>query len=65
MVNPELLTAYRETTFVIEGPDREISLFVGEPSPAVDMLLGSYSATKCAFITAWNPVWSKNSNELK
>jgi len=55
MVDPKLLEAYRRTSFIIEAPHCEINLRVGEPSQAVDALLESYDATKCAFITAWNP----------
>jgi len=55
MVDPQLLETYRGTAFIIEAPHCEINLRVGEPSQAVDALLESYDATKCAFITAWNP----------
>jgi hypothetical protein len=55
MVDPQLLEAYRRTSFIIEAPHCEINLRVGEPSQAIDALLESYHATTCAFITAWNP----------
>ena len=55
MVDPKLLEAYRSTAFIIEAPDCEITLRVGERSQALDTMLDSYDATKCAFITAWNP----------
>jgi hypothetical protein len=55
MVDPQLLEAYRRTSFIIEAPHCEINLRVGEPSQAIDALLESYDATTCAFITAWNP----------
>ena len=32
MVNPQLLEAYRRTSFIIEAPHCEINLRVGEPS---------------------------------
>ena len=55
MVDTKLLVAYRATSFSVEAPDHEITLFVSEPSRAIDTLFESYDATTCAFITAWNP----------
>ena len=55
MVDPQLLAAYRKTSFIVEGPESEAILLVGELNPAVDALLERYGARQCAFLTAWNP----------
>src|ERR1700730_8305191 len=55
MVDPKLLKAYLNTIFVVDGPNGEVGLRVGESSQEIDNLLSAHGATECAFITAWNP----------
>jgi hypothetical protein len=55
MVSPHLLEVYRSTLFVIEAPDRDMTLLVGEDNLAVGELLESYGVRTCALVTAWNP----------
>jgi hypothetical protein len=55
MFNPELIEAYRNAAFVVDGPDGEIVLRVGQTSQEIDNLLSTYGVAECAFVTAWNP----------
>jgi hypothetical protein len=55
MIDPELLSAFLATHFIIVSPKAEITLRVGERNTALDDLLTAFGVTSCAFITAWNP----------
>jgi hypothetical protein len=55
MFHAELLEAYQNTVFVVDGPNGEITLRVGRLSQEIDDLLTTHGAKACAFITAWNP----------
>jgi len=55
MIDPNLLSAFLNTKFIICGPHGEVVLRVGERNPQLDDLLATYRAMTCAFVTAWNP----------
>ncbi len=55
MLNPDLIEAYRNTAFVVDSPNGEITLRVGQMSREIDNLLSTCGVTECAFVTAWNP----------
>lgn len=50
-----LEAAYRATTYVVDHPDGEIGIRIGEHHPRLDALLAAHGATEWAYITAWNP----------
>jgi hypothetical protein len=47
--------SYRATTYRIDAPEGPIRLRIGQPSPALDRLLGALPAAQWAFVTAHNP----------
>jgi hypothetical protein len=51
----ELLTAYRNTDFVIYAPDGEMVMRWERESDVIDELVRTFGKTSCAFITAQNP----------
>src|SRR5438067_2235057 len=55
MIDPTLLEAFRNTRFIVDGPQGEITLRVGERNRQLDELLENFGETGCAFVTAWNP----------
>ena len=55
MIDPDLLSAFLSTQFIICAPRGEIVLRVGERNPKLDDLLTTFGAMSCAFVTAWNP----------
>ena len=55
MLDAKLREVYQNTEFVVDGPGGQITLRVGETNQEIDTLLKSHGASKCAYITAWNP----------
>jgi hypothetical protein len=55
MIDPDLLSAFLSTKFIICAPHGDIVLRVGERNPKLDDLLATFGAMSCAFVTAWNP----------
>lgn len=51
---PELIQAYRETHYRVEGAD-PFTLMVGQVSAEVLKALAKRGLKSCAFVTAWNP----------
>jgi len=51
----ELLTAYRNTDFIIYVPGGELVMRCEQESHAIDELVKTFGKTTCAFITAQNP----------
>ena len=60
-ISPEQLEAYQDADYVVFA-DREIVLRIGEPSSALDELIGDEGAASAAFITAANPRGEKRSD---
>lgn len=54
-MNSTLQQAYNSAIYVVEAPDGEIVIRVGERSDALIHLLRSARITEWAFITAYNP----------
>ena len=59
---PDKFDAYRQTTYVVDGPDGEIRMRIGEHSRELDASVRATSARDgapdsrpWAFVTAWNP----------
>ncbi len=51
---PELIQAYRETHYRVEGVD-PFTLMVGQVSAEVLKAFAKLGFKSCAFVTAWNP----------
>lgn len=58
----ETIDAYRDADYVVFA-DRTLVLRIGEPSAALDALIGTEGATTAAFVTAANPRGEKRSDE--
>jgi len=55
MIDPLLLKAYQTTKFIVDTPNKEIVLAIGDRSPTLDDLMEGYDSQSGAFITACNP----------
>jgi hypothetical protein len=53
-LSPELIQAYRETHYRVEGVD-PFTLMVGQVSAEVLKAFAKRGVKSCAFVTAWNP----------
>ena len=55
MTDHRLIETYRNTDFIIDAPDGQLVLHVGEPNRQIDALLRDRGFSECAYITASNP----------
>lgn len=55
MIDPTLIKAFRNTRFIVAGPEGQITLRIGEGNRHLDDFLADRGAKSCAFVTAWNP----------
>jgi Protein of unknown function (DUF3293) len=55
MIDPDLLTKFQATKFIVCTPRAEIVMRIGERCSELDRLMIESDAVSCAFITAWNP----------
>ena len=51
----DLETAYRATSYVVDGPHGRLVVRIGERTPLLDELLTRHAAREWAFVTAYNP----------
>jgi hypothetical protein len=58
---PELLEAYRRTTYRVYQPP--INIRIGQPCPELDALLEQHGVDSWAYITAWNPYSQEMTDE--
>jgi hypothetical protein len=60
----DLQSLYRATSYVFSDGTDEIAVRIGQPAPALDIVLARYCAAGAAFITAWNPgSWPRSQAE--
>ena len=50
-----LITAYRATSYFVDGPGGRFAVRVGQPSPEADALAAAHGAAVWAYVTAYNP----------
>jgi hypothetical protein len=51
----DLHSLYRATNYLFTDGTDEFAVRIGQPSPALDLVLGRHGAAGAVFITAWNP----------
>ena len=54
-IPPELIAAYEATHYVVEAPDGQFMLIIGEAQPRLLEICRAHDAQGAAFLTAWNP----------
>lgn len=54
-ISPELIAAFQETLYCVNGCTPEITLRIGQHSPALAAEYRKLKVSSAAFITAWNP----------
>ena len=55
MIDPDRLTAYQTTKYIVYTPQRDVVLTIGERNPALDEVMEESDSQSAAFITAWIP----------
>lgn len=54
-LDPNLISAYLSTDYIVQSGAEEIRLNVGKRSPGLEAVLDANGAVQGTFITAWNP----------
>jgi len=64
-LEPDLIAAYKDTSFQAHVGDEMITLKVGQQCPALQSVFGQHNVTTACYITAYNPfgrllTWQEN-----